>query len=128
GIQRAKRTGVLIGLTGLRGPAQAGQHIAEPLIERSIVRIECYCLMTPLERFGSLKLRTLNIGKTLGSSASVRGSILPCGFILEAFRHLQLLLKFLAFWIILKSLLVNNDGVLKERFCLKLATEADENR
>jgi hypothetical protein len=68
----------------------------------------------------------LNIGKTLGSGASIGGRILPCGFILEAFRHLQLLSKFLAFWIIPKSLLVNNDGVLKERFLLKLATEADD--
>ncbi len=53
---------------------------------------------------------------------------MPCGFILEAFRHLQLLEQVLSFWIRPQSLLVNNDGVLKEQFFLKLATEAEDIR
>src|SRR5215471_1249567 len=116
--------GTLIGLTGLRVPAQAGQHITEPLIECGIGRIERCCALTRLERLGSLELHTLNIGKALGSGASLGESMLPCGFLLEAFRHVQLLEKFLTVWIQPHSLLVNNDGVLIEKFLLQLATEA----
>src|SRR6516165_10743260 len=123
-----KPAGTLIGLTGLRVPAQAGQHITEPLIECGIVRIERCGALTRLERRGSLELRTLNSGKTLGSGASLRKSIWPGGFLLEAFRHVQLLEKFLTVWIIPHSLLVHNDGVLIEKFFLQLATEAEDIR
>jgi hypothetical protein len=54
--------------------------------------------------------------------------MLPCGFLLEAFRQLQLLEKFLIFRIIPQSLPVNNDGVLKEQFFFKLAPEAEDIR
>src|SRR6516162_4107602 len=127
-MHTTKSTGTLIGLTGLRVPAQAGQHITEPLIERGIGRIERCGALTRLERRGSPELRTLNSGKALGSGASLGNSLLPGGFILEAFRHVQLLEKFLTVWIIPHALLVHNDGVLIEKFFLKLATEAEDIR